>query len=243
MRLQCTEFGIRGGPLVIFVAAFTAGCDLLPGSQAAVQRRGEAAAAALLLDPSSAQFRNVRVSGDAVCGEINGRNRMGAYVGFTRFHVSSIAWRATLDPGFDPAELVRARQACLSLGSYASALCERATEQEVEQAVQAAFDSSWRAGCEGAGAPSPLVLPVDPTRPGSTAPDENWVEEQAPGAAAAPATDSNPAASPDWAAEPEPSMLDEEPELEAAEPPTPDEPDADDPRVDPPQTRLVSSAS
>jgi hypothetical protein len=39
-----------------------------------------------LLDPSSAQFRNVRqMPNGAVCGEINGKNRMGGYVGFQPF--------------------------------------------------------------------------------------------------------------------------------------------------------------
>ncbi len=38
-----------------------------------------------LYDPSSAQFRNLRVSGDFLCGEVNGKNRFGAYVGFRPF--------------------------------------------------------------------------------------------------------------------------------------------------------------
>lgn len=40
----------------------------------------------LLNDPESAQFRNVRlVEGGTVCGEINGKNAYGAYIGFTPF--------------------------------------------------------------------------------------------------------------------------------------------------------------
>jgi hypothetical protein len=39
-----------------------------------------------LLDPSSAQFRSVRqMPNGAVCGEVNGKNRMGGYVGFQPF--------------------------------------------------------------------------------------------------------------------------------------------------------------
>lgn len=39
-----------------------------------------------LFDPSSAQFRDVsEVADNLVCGEVNGKNRMGAYVGFTKF--------------------------------------------------------------------------------------------------------------------------------------------------------------
>lgn len=47
-----------------------------------------------LNDPDSAQFRNVKVFGDwsrsevAVCGEVNAKNRMGGYVGYTSFIVT-----------------------------------------------------------------------------------------------------------------------------------------------------------
>lgn len=45
-----------------------------------------------LIDPSSAQFRNVavmsRLTGESVCGEVNGKNRMGGYTGFKRFVTS-----------------------------------------------------------------------------------------------------------------------------------------------------------
>lgn len=37
-------------------------------------------------DPSAAQFRSLSHSHDALCGEVNGKNRMGAYVGFKRFY-------------------------------------------------------------------------------------------------------------------------------------------------------------
>lgn len=42
--------------------------------------------ASLLIDPSSAQFRNVREGNAALCGEINGKNSWGAYAGFTPFY-------------------------------------------------------------------------------------------------------------------------------------------------------------
>ena len=42
-----------------------------------------------LVDPESAQFRDIEVvaynNGYVVCGEINGKNRMGGYVGFRPF--------------------------------------------------------------------------------------------------------------------------------------------------------------
>ena len=36
-------------------------------------------------DPSSIEFRNVRVSDKVVCGEVNGRSRGGGMTGFTPF--------------------------------------------------------------------------------------------------------------------------------------------------------------
>lgn len=38
-----------------------------------------------LRDPGSAQFRGVQARGDVVCGEVNGKNGFGAYVGYRRF--------------------------------------------------------------------------------------------------------------------------------------------------------------
>lgn len=45
----------------------------------------EKAVAAELRDPSSAQFRGIYGSGDTVCGEVNGKNGLGAYSGFRKF--------------------------------------------------------------------------------------------------------------------------------------------------------------
>lgn len=39
-----------------------------------------------LLDPSSVQYRNVKAySENVVCGEVNGKNTMGGYVGYKPF--------------------------------------------------------------------------------------------------------------------------------------------------------------
>lgn len=42
-------------------------------------------------DPKSVKFRSVVISpgGKAVCGEYNARNKLGAYIGFYRFFVTS----------------------------------------------------------------------------------------------------------------------------------------------------------
>lgn len=41
-----------------------------------------------LLDPGSAQFRDERLTpfNSALCGQVNGKNTLGAYVGFKRFY-------------------------------------------------------------------------------------------------------------------------------------------------------------
>lgn len=69
------------------ISVFVAGCQYVPGSDASKIEKGKAAAADSLRDPSSAQFRAVRVKDDYVCGELNGKNAFGAYAGFTRFVV------------------------------------------------------------------------------------------------------------------------------------------------------------
>ena len=40
----------------------------------------------MLFDPQSAEFRNEQTSNEgSVCGEVNAKNRMGGYVGFSRY--------------------------------------------------------------------------------------------------------------------------------------------------------------
>jgi hypothetical protein len=62
-------------------AAWTKGGDRpLFGEQEAV-----AAVASQLRDPSNAEFRNVMEGTFATCGEVNGKNAFGGYVGFKSF--------------------------------------------------------------------------------------------------------------------------------------------------------------
>ncbi len=83
----------------VLICAALVGCAetvpvaAVPGTAAAPE---VAQARALVVydffDPSSPLFRNERVyaleNGDKViCGEVNGKNRMGAYVGFSPFYI------------------------------------------------------------------------------------------------------------------------------------------------------------
>lgn len=58
-------------------------------------------------DPESARFRNLRVISawtpreTVVCGEVNGKNRMGGYVGFRHFEVLG----SDSSPDFEPESL------------------------------------------------------------------------------------------------------------------------------------------
>ncbi|WP_347269986.1 hypothetical protein [Rhizorhabdus histidinilytica] len=65
-------------------------------ASAKLMAAGRAATADLLRDPASAQFRKLRVvAGDddqkVVCGEVNGKNGYGGYVGFRSFAYSKKA--------------------------------------------------------------------------------------------------------------------------------------------------------
>jgi hypothetical protein len=52
-----------------------------------------------LTDPESAKFRNINKGSDPglVCGEVNSKNRLGGYVGFTKFLVAADG-TVTIDP-------------------------------------------------------------------------------------------------------------------------------------------------
>ena len=52
-----------------------------------------------LIDPNSADFRNVFVSkSGVVCGEVNSKNRLGGYVGFRAFFYGAANKDAKIDP-------------------------------------------------------------------------------------------------------------------------------------------------
>ena len=65
------------------VALLASGCDNRSDMEEAV--------AYDLIDPSSAQFREVRQTDDGTwCGQVNGKNRMGAYTGYNDFFALEI---------------------------------------------------------------------------------------------------------------------------------------------------------
>lgn len=126
----------------------TVGCSGLAGDASAVENQAKELAAALLIDPGSAQFRNVRIREDEVCGEINGKNRLGAFVGFKRFVVDTALGDAQIDQEFSYSDLLQAESACS--GSYTMSSCERASALRLQQTAQDEFLKAWTRTCGGA---------------------------------------------------------------------------------------------
>lgn len=73
---------------LLAVTLVAQGCSMVPGTEANKIARGEDQVREALADPESATFRNLsyHAATKAVCGEVNAKNRMGGFVGFTRFY-------------------------------------------------------------------------------------------------------------------------------------------------------------
>ncbi|WP_461344569.1 hypothetical protein [Brevundimonas sp. GN22] len=75
--------------LLAVVGLSLAACHMIDGTNQNLIKEAKKDVASVMHDPSAAEFRNLRVvktgSMSVVCGEVNGKNRYGAYVGFTRF--------------------------------------------------------------------------------------------------------------------------------------------------------------
>jgi hypothetical protein len=203
--------------LLTALLGVNAGCDQLPGSDAASEAHAKRAVAALLIDGKSAEFRNVRVIAEAVCGEVNAKNKMGAYVGFSRFLVSTKTWQAQTDPNFDSSSLGSYRDLCSSAYAPASA-CSLYSDQLAKQAAQTAFDSGWERQCEKRAAVGSERLPYDPTSGTALNEVENWQEQVPPAPAAASPTSSADEAGPEG--DPDEAPLDNAASMEISAPET-----------------------
>lgn len=72
----------------IIPAAIIAAIAVGPGEYR--KHKARKITAAILHDPDSAQFRNLRaIQDDIVCGEVNGKNLFGAYAGYQKFIYSN----------------------------------------------------------------------------------------------------------------------------------------------------------
>jgi|GEM_PF-2541576 len=169
--------------LATAAALLIGGCDRIPGTEANRIAKGEQVAAAQLLDPSSAQFRKTflrpgpkatdeKADGPRwiVCGEINGKNRNGAYVGFSRFLADPDGDEAYLEPVTTTTqeEAERAGQRCQrgAQGPIYSETdreirvmqCEEAARLTQERLAVSEFNMTWEAMC-----------PAEEAKPGTVA--------------------------------------------------------------------------
>lgn len=156
MHSRNSQFPLRMLSVMLLCIALCS-CDYIPGTKSNIRKVGKEIASSQLLDPSSAQFRNMGVYENTACGEINGKNRMGSYVGFQRFYVFTGPKVAFLDPNFDVNDLISANDLCSSMSgnAYSStsatlSACGRAGEEQLKQTLQKSFDDAWSATCEHA---------------------------------------------------------------------------------------------
>ena len=177
---------MRRGPHVLIVCAFASlstACEFMPGTEAYGVAQSKRVVAELLIDPSSAQFQNVVSRTGFVCGEINGKNRMGAFVGFTRFFVKLEAKEAEIDPEFKFRDLLDAEESCRSArgNSYSSlsttiAACERETKQRATLIMQTTFDGAWSEHCGLSKTRQVYRPPVDESSPEQPALEPEAIE-------------------------------------------------------------------
>ncbi|MEH3121166.1 MAG: hypothetical protein PGN16_04165 [Sphingomonas phyllosphaerae] len=111
---------VRMRPLFATACLFwVASCQYVPGTDASFIRNARASVSDKLIDPTSplwrkeriiksetADFRNgaqVTKPGDPkfVCGEVNGKNQMGAFVGFSPYAYDLVNKQSYLLPSFD----------------------------------------------------------------------------------------------------------------------------------------------
>jgi hypothetical protein len=161
--------------IVVGATLALTGCGVL--DDARDERKAKEAVARLLLDPSSAGFRNIDVRNGHVCGEVNGKNTAGAYVGFKRFISDTADWSARIDPQFSSSDLLEAEELCSSMtsNSYISraateSACSRASEKRLEQMQQRDFDNAWQSKC-GAVSQMPFQPSLAPISPDANASD------------------------------------------------------------------------
>ena len=71
---------------LIFLCLIVAVSSLLGGCSVGEEGRVKKEVKAMLNDPNSAEFRNIKIFENGnYCGEVNAKNKMGGYVGFQSF--------------------------------------------------------------------------------------------------------------------------------------------------------------
>lgn len=120
-------------------------CDSVPGTDAHAERKAKRSVSELLIDPTTADFRNVVVMKSAVCGEVNAKNKMGAFVGFSRFVVPTDSFVAQVEQEFDLVDLLDAQASCRTSTGYSA--CSRALELSAQRDSAERFERDWNRHC------------------------------------------------------------------------------------------------
>lgn len=137
--------------LAVWVAAATlAGCGPSP------TERARDPLLIALKDPGSAQFRNERLKGEILCGEVNAKNSLGGYTGFARFitRPGSVALEGSpiieWDRSKDQAGLAEAhaQAAAKAWKTVETGMPDPAVVRELQQEAEFAF--LWRWYCDRA---------------------------------------------------------------------------------------------
>jgi hypothetical protein len=152
-------------------APVCAGCQYIPGSTEYAEEKAKEAAAALLNDPTSPLFESVRTGkdGETVCGRINGKNSMGAYVGYSNFYavpINGSRYVASIEPPFDDARYKALNQVCSQSSRAALSLakvdptasaeagktmltsCDEAHQYGKQLRARLDFDEKWIRACD-----------------------------------------------------------------------------------------------
>lgn len=116
-RLLSRKILMKRAVVVLALLGTLTSCHFIPGTQAHDIREAQEAVRYQLNDPDAGQFRNDRelsragvgairngkivAAGPIVCGEVNAKNRMGAYVGFKPYAYELATKKAYIMPELD----------------------------------------------------------------------------------------------------------------------------------------------
>lgn len=155
-----------GCGLLILVTSLS-GCDQIPGTAEHRTRDLERLTADRMYDPEAVRFRDTRIRQAwmsdrpepiwALCGEVNGKNRSGGYIGFRRF-ISDGATHFIDDPQITTtkSEYEAASATCLDPDLRTVSSCDEALDRLDEYSRQQTFEDQWDAVC---------VKPLSANRP------------------------------------------------------------------------------
>lgn len=134
--------------LIIFFAGY------IPATNPYRVRQAQVVVADSLVDPSSAKFKGVAVSRPDltlkppqhwVCGQVNAKNRMNAYVGFTPFMVREDGENLSMFPNDAVSEEdTKAADNECNTNSYA---CDRASEMHRKRLATLQWQISYLESC------------------------------------------------------------------------------------------------